>query len=44
MPLDVLHGHGAGWEGTSRISVRYLAGDESTWKARWQELAPRTSQ
>jgi len=40
LPLDVLHGHGAGWQAHVEDLGRYLAGDESTWKARWQELAP----
>ena len=40
LPLDVLHGHGAGWQAHVEDLGRYLAGDESTWRARWQELAP----
>ena len=40
LPLDVLHHHGAGWQAHIEDLGRYLTGGESTWKARWQELAP----
>jgi uncharacterized protein YndB with AHSA1/START domain len=38
LPLDVLHGHCAGWQAHIEDLGRYLAGDESNWKARWTEL------
>ena len=40
LPLDVLYKHGAGWQAHIEDLGRYLAGDESNWKARWTELSP----
>ena len=40
LPLDVLYGHGAGWQAHLEDLGRYLAGEESNWKARWTELSP----
>ena len=40
LPLDVLYKHGAGWQAHVEDLGRYLAGGESTWKARWEELTP----
>lgn len=40
LPLDVLYKHGAGWQAHIEDLGRYLAGDESNWKARWTELMP----
>ena len=40
LPLDVLYAHGAGWQAHIEDLGRYLAGDQSNWKARWAELTP----
>lgn len=40
LPLDVLCGHGAGWQAHLEDLGRYLAGEESNWRARWTELSP----
>lgn len=40
LPLDVLYLHGAGWQAHIEDLGRYLAGGQSTWKARWEELTP----
>ena len=40
LPLEVLWKHGAGWQAHIEDLGRYLAGDESNWKARWTELMP----
>lgn len=40
LPLDVLYKHGAGWQAHIEDLGRYLAGEESNWKARWTELTP----
>jgi len=40
LPLNVLYQHGAGWQAHVEDLGHYLAGGESTWRARWQELAP----
>jgi uncharacterized protein YndB with AHSA1/START domain len=40
LPLDVLYKHGAGWQAHIEDLGCYLAGGESNWKARWQELTP----
>jgi uncharacterized protein YndB with AHSA1/START domain len=40
LPLDVLYQHGAGWQAHIEDLGRYLAGGESEWKARWEELTP----
>lgn len=40
LPIDHLYGHGAGWQAHIEDLGRYLAGDESNWKARWTELSP----
>jgi len=40
LPLDVLYKHGAGWQAHIEDLARYLAGDQSNWKARWTELTP----
>jgi uncharacterized protein YndB with AHSA1/START domain len=40
LPLDVLYKHGAGWQAHVEDLGRYLAGGESMWKARWEELSP----
>jgi uncharacterized protein YndB with AHSA1/START domain len=40
LPLDVLYKHGAGWQAHVEDLARYLAGEESQWKARWEELSP----
>jgi hypothetical protein len=39
-PLDVLYLHGAGWQVHIDDLGRYLAGGQSMWKARWEELTP----
>ena len=38
LPLDVLYFHGAGWQAHPEDLARLLAGEDSQWKARWQEL------
>jgi uncharacterized protein YndB with AHSA1/START domain len=40
LPLDVLYQHGAGWQAHVEDLGRYLAGGQSMWKARWEELSP----
>jgi uncharacterized protein YndB with AHSA1/START domain len=40
LPLDVLYLHGAGWQAHVEDLGRYLAGGQSMWKARWEELTP----
>jgi uncharacterized protein YndB with AHSA1/START domain len=40
LPLDVLYLHGAGWQAHVEDLGRYLAGDQSKWKRRWEELTP----
>ena len=40
LPLDRLYFHGAGWQAHLEDLGRSLAGDASTWKARWDELTP----
>lgn len=40
LPLEVLFSHGAGWQAHVEDLGRYLAGGESNWRARWQELCP----
>lgn len=40
LPLNVLHLHGAGWHAHLEDLARYLAGTESAWKSRWEELTP----
>lgn len=40
LPLDVLHLHGAGWQAHIEDLTRYLAGGESAWRSRWEELTP----
>jgi uncharacterized protein YndB with AHSA1/START domain len=40
LPLDVLYLHGAGWQAHVEDLGRYLAGGESMWKVRWEELTP----
>lgn len=40
LPLDVLYFHGAGWQAHIEDLGRHLAGGESQWKARWEELTP----
>ncbi len=40
LPLDVLYKHGAGWQAHIEDLGRYLAGGESQWKERWEELTP----
>jgi uncharacterized protein YndB with AHSA1/START domain len=40
LSLDVLHLHGAGWQAHVEDLGRYLAGGESQWKARWEQLSP----
>jgi uncharacterized protein YndB with AHSA1/START domain len=40
LPLDVLYKHGAGWQAHVEDLGRYLAGGQSMWKARWDELSP----
>jgi uncharacterized protein YndB with AHSA1/START domain len=40
LPLDALYKHGAGWQAHIEDLGRYLAGGESAWKTRWQELMP----
>jgi uncharacterized protein YndB with AHSA1/START domain len=40
LPLDVLYKHGAGWQAHIEDLRRYLAGGQSMWKARWEELTP----
>jgi len=40
LPLDVLYSHGAGWQAHMEDLARYIAGGDSEWKARWQELTP----
>lgn len=40
LPLDVLYKHGAGWQAHIEDLARHLGGDESMWKARWEQLTP----
>jgi uncharacterized protein YndB with AHSA1/START domain len=40
LPLDRLYFHGAGWQAHLEDLGRSLAGDPSTWEARWDELTP----
>lgn len=40
LPLEFLPGHGAGWQAHVEDLAHYLAGGESQWKARWEELTP----
>ena len=40
LPLDKIHYHGAGWQSHIEDLRRYLAGGESHWKERWEELTP----
>lgn len=40
LPLRRLHLHGAGWQAHLEDLGRSLAGERSTWKARWTELTP----
>jgi uncharacterized protein YndB with AHSA1/START domain len=40
LPLDVLYKHGAGWQAHVEDLGRYLAGGQSMWKPRWEELYP----
>ncbi|HEY1332953.1 MAG TPA: SRPBCC family protein [Myxococcaceae bacterium] len=40
LPLEVLFSHGAGWQAHVEDLGRYLAGGESNWRARWEELRP----
>jgi uncharacterized protein YndB with AHSA1/START domain len=40
LPLDRLHFHGAGWQAHLEDLSRFLAGGESNWKLRWDELTP----
>jgi uncharacterized protein YndB with AHSA1/START domain len=40
LPLNRLHLHGAGWQAHLEDLARALAGERSTWKARWNELTP----
>jgi uncharacterized protein YndB with AHSA1/START domain len=40
LPLSRIHLHGAGWQAHLEDLGRSLAGERSTWKARWTELSP----
>jgi uncharacterized protein YndB with AHSA1/START domain len=40
LPLPALHFHGAGWQAHLEDLGRALAGGQSAWKARWDELTP----
>jgi uncharacterized protein YndB with AHSA1/START domain len=40
LPLEVLYRHGAGWQAHAEDLANYLAGGDSQWKARWDELSP----
>lgn len=40
LPLNRLYFHGAGWQAHLDDLTRSMAGKESAWKARWQELTP----
>lgn len=40
LPLPQLHFHGAGWQAHLEDLGRALTGEESVWKARWNELTP----
>jgi uncharacterized protein YndB with AHSA1/START domain len=40
LPLAELHYHGAGWQAHLEDLGRALSGEESDWKARWDELTP----
>ena len=40
LPLSRLYLHGAGWQAHLEDLGRSLAGERSTWKARWTELTP----
>lgn len=40
LPIDVLYKHGAGWQAHIEDLARHLKGDESIWKARWEQLTP----
>ena len=40
LPLADLPSHGSGWQAHLEDLGRSLAGEPSTWKARWDELTP----
>ena len=40
LPLDHAYYHGAGWQAHIEDLRRSLAGEESVWKQRWEELTP----
>lgn len=44
LPLKGLHFYGAGWQAHLEDLGRSLAGEESSWKARWDELTPAYEQ
>jgi hypothetical protein len=44
LPLKGLHFYGAGWQAHLEDLGRSLVGDESGWKARWDELTPAYEQ
>lgn len=39
LPLDPLYAYGAGWQAHAEDLTRYLAGADSQWKQRWDELS-----
>ena len=40
LPLDPLYAYGAGWQAHAEDLTRHLAGQDSRWKQRWDELSP----
>jgi uncharacterized protein YndB with AHSA1/START domain len=40
LPLDVLHLHGAGWQAHFEDLSQLLAGGQSNWQSRWEQLSP----
>jgi uncharacterized protein YndB with AHSA1/START domain len=40
LPLDALPYHGSGWQAHLEDLGRFLGGEASNWKARWEELTP----
>jgi uncharacterized protein YndB with AHSA1/START domain len=44
LPVGALPAYGAGWQAHVEDLGRYLAGGQSVWKARWDELVPEYRQ
>ena len=40
LPLAQLHFHAAGWQAHLEDLARALSGEQSVWRARWDELTP----